>query len=208
MRLQFAFFNQIKPVSVSVTVPLLQSTKRLAPSKQGPSGPRLPIVNADERTCARGLNVSPPTVTSITAKSLVFEDERGVARYRDNVRLTRLDTTVTADAMDAYFKTTDGRRDLDRIEAAGSVAMKRGGSFGTAREAVFHDDTNFLILKDPEGLAEVVDAATGRSMRGRTLTYDLAGDRILTESEHGGRTWITLTPESKDAPSVDPKTHH
>jgi LPS export ABC transporter protein LptC len=149
-----------------------------------------------------------PIVTVITARGLTFDDASGVARYRGDVRLTRQDATLTADTMDAYFKETGGRRDLDRVLASGSVAMKRGGSFGTARQAVFQSDGNLLVLEDEEGLAEVVDAATGRSMRGRKLTYDMAGDRILTESENGGRTWITLAPESKDAPSVEPKTRH
>ena len=65
-----------------------------------------------------------------------------------------------------------------------------------------------LILKDEEKLAEVVDTATGRTLRGQTLTFDLARDRILTESARGGRTWITLKPDSKDAQSVEPKTKY
>ena len=91
--------------------------------------------------------------------------------------------------------------------ANGSVAVKRSGSYGTARSAEYLADQDLLILRDEEGLAQVVDVATGRTMRGRTLTFDLASDRILTESD-GGRTWITLTPESKDVPSVEPKTRH
>jgi LPS export ABC transporter protein LptC len=157
------------------------------------------------RTDGRGAS-GRPTVTSITAGSLVFDDAPGVGRYRDHVRLTRLDATLTADAMDVYLKSREGRRDLDRIEASGSVAMKRGGSFGTARQAEYLGDEDLLILKDDEGLAEVVDAPTGRTMRGRTLTFDLAGDRILAESARGGRTWITLKPETKEVQSVEPKT--
>ena len=46
------------------------------------------------------------------------------------------------------------------------------------------------------------------TLRGRTLTFDLAGDRILTESARGGRTWITLKPEAKEVQPVEPKTKH
>ncbi|SRR6266571_474867 len=148
-----------------------------------------------------------PAVTSITSKSMLLDDARGVAVYRDDVRLTRPDATLTSDAMDGYLQESDGRRDLQRVVATGSVAVKRAGSYGTARSAEYLADQDLLILKDEGGLAEVVDVPTGRTMRGRTLTFDLAGDRILTESE-GGRTWITLTPERKDVPSVEPKTRH
>lgn len=149
-----------------------------------------------------------PLVTALTADSMVFDDALGTGRYRGNVRLTRLDATLTADAMDVSLAERDGERRLLRIEARGSVAVKRGGSFGTARSAEYLAEENLLVLNDEEGLAEVVDAASGRVMRGRTLTFDLAGDRILTETARGGRTWITLQPEPKDAQPVEPKTRH
>ncbi len=148
------------------------------------------------------------SVTSITARNLIVDHARGIASYRGRVSLTRLDAKLTADSMDAYL--TDGAtgRRLDRVEARESVAVKREDMYGTAESAEYLSGQELLILKDENGLAEVVDVATGRTMRGRTLTFDLAGDRILTESA-GGRTWITLTPEeSKDVPSVEPQTRH
>ena len=151
---------------------------------------------------------SRPVVTAITAASLVLDDAQGVGRYRDRVHLTREDAVLTADAMDAYLLEREGGRTLDRIEARGSVAIKKAQSFGTARSALYQAGQDMLVLEDEEGLAEVVDAATGRTLRGRTLTFDLAGDRILTESERGGRTWITLKPEAKEVQPVEPKTKH
>ncbi len=149
-----------------------------------------------------------PVVTAITAASLVLDDAQGVGRYRDHVHLSREDAVLTADAMDAYLLERDGGRTLDRIEARGSVAIKKAQSFGTARFALYKASEDTLVLEDEEGLAEVVDAATGRTLRGRTLTFDLAGDRILTESARGGRTWITLKPEAKEVQPVEPKTKH
>jgi LPS export ABC transporter protein LptC len=149
-----------------------------------------------------------PVVTTITATSLVLDDAQGVGRYRDQVHLTRADAVLTADAMDAYLLERDGGRGLDRIEARGSVAIKKAQSFGTARSALYQAGQDMLVLEDEEGLAEVVDAATGRTLRGRTLTFDLAGDRILTESARGGRTWITLKPEAREVQPVEPKTKH
>jgi lipopolysaccharide transport protein LptA len=139
---------------------------------------------------------------------MVLDEKDGIARYRGNVRLARLDATLTADAMDAFMAERGGARELSRIVATGSVAVKQAGSYGSARTAEYRAIEDVLVLEDDAGLAEVVDAATGRTMRGRTLTFDLAGDRILTESARGARTWITLTPDSKDAHPVEPKTRH
>jgi LPS export ABC transporter protein LptC len=149
-----------------------------------------------------------PLVTTLLADSMVYEDALGVGRYRGGVRMNRLDATLTADQMDAWLADSQGERQLDRIEARGAVAIKQAGSFGTAREAEYRAAEDVLVMRDEEGLAQVVDAATGRTLRGRALTFDLAGDRILTESAQGGRTWITLTPDSKDVKAVDPKTRH
>ncbi len=148
-----------------------------------------------------------PSTTAITAHTLVLDEPRGVASYRDQVSLTRLDTRLTADFMDAYLQDDAAGRQLHRVEARQSVAVKRGDTFGTAQRAEYLSGEGLLVLQDENGLAEVVDAATGRTMRGRTLTFDLAGDRILTETA-SGRTWITLTPESKDVPAVEPQTRH
>jgi len=149
-----------------------------------------------------------PAVTMITSQSMVLDDRESTGRYDGEVRMTRPDATLTADILDTYLRSDGKRRDVERIEASGSVEVQWGGSTATAQTAQLLNDESVLILHDDDGLALVVDNATGRSMRGRTLTYDLAGDRILTESERGGRTWITLEPESKDAPSVEPKTRH
>jgi len=149
-----------------------------------------------------------PVVTVITSGSMVYDDAQAIGRYRDNVHLTREDTALTSDAMDAYLKDRSGVRELDRIEAEGSVAVKRAQAFGTARSAEYRQDDDTLILRDESGLATVVDSATGRTLRGRTLTFDLTGDRILTETAQGARTWITLKPEAKDVQSVEPKTQH
>ena len=147
-----------------------------------------------------------PAVTMITSRSMVLDDREGTGRYDGDVRMTRPDATLTADALDTFLRRDGPRRGVERIEASGSVEVQWGGRTATARTVRLLNDESVLILQDDEGLAQVVDNATGRSLRGRTLTYDLASDRILTESERGGRTWITLDPESKDAPSIEPKT--
>jgi len=138
---------------------------------------------------------------------MVFDDAQGVGRYRDNVHLTREDATLTADAMDAYLTDRAGSRELDRILASGSVAVKRDQAFGTARTAEYRAADDLLVLQDGEGLARWwMPRPAGPC--GQDVDIRSGGDRILTESARGARTWITLKPEAKDVQSVEPKTKH
>jgi len=149
-----------------------------------------------------------PVTTTITARRLSVDEASGTARYEDDARLTRPDASLTAAVMTVHAKDVGRRREVERIDAQGSVSVKHGGSLATASTAEFRCAQHLLILRDDQGLAEVVDAATGHAMRGRELTYDLNGERILTETSEGARTWITLTPEGKDGPSLEPQTRH
>jgi LPS export ABC transporter protein LptC len=149
-----------------------------------------------------------PVTSTISAHHLLLDDAQNTAHYEGEARLSRPDATLTSDSMDVILRDAGKRRELDRILAHGSVSARHEGTFATASEAEYRSDAQILILRDAQGLAEVVDAATKRSMRGRELTYDLNGDRVLTESGEGGRAWITLTPEGKEGPHVEPPTPH
>jgi hypothetical protein len=53
-----------------------------------------------------------------------------------------------------------------------------------------------------------VDHTNGRTLRGKTLTFDTKGNRVLTETTEGGRTWITLNPKDKDTRALESKIGH
>jgi LPS export ABC transporter protein LptC/lipopolysaccharide transport protein LptA len=150
----------------------------------------------------------PPT-TTIAARHMTVDDATSTARYEGEARLARPDASMTADTMDVHLQEVAKRREVDRILAHGSVSARHETSYATATEGEYLAAKQILILRDAEGLAEVIDGPTGRSMKGRELTYDLAADRVLTETGPGGRTWITLTPDtSKGTPRVEPPSRH
>jgi lipopolysaccharide export system protein LptA len=151
---------------------------------------------------------SRPTTTTITARRLVVDESTGTAHYQEDARLARPDASLAAGSLIVHTKEIARRRELERIEASGSVSAKHAGSLATSETAEFLPGRQLLILRDAAGLAEVVDAATGHAMRGRELTYDLSGERILTETSEGARTWITLTPDGKEGPRLEPQTRH
>jgi lipopolysaccharide export system protein LptA len=120
---------------------------------------------------------------------------------------------MTSETMDLETKDDGKRRELDRVLAQGSVSAKHLTAFATAKSAEYTPDRHELVLHDEEGLAEVVDTATGRSMKGRKLTYDMDSDRVLTETSAGARTWIKMTPdvakpESGGKKPGEPPTRH
>jgi len=164
------------------------------------------VARFSERVADAGRPAAPPLVTVLSADNLIMDETRGMALFRGNVRMTRRDASLTAEAMDATLEDVDGRRSVSRIEARGSVAARQGGSYGTARLAEYRRREDVLILRDDEGLAEVVDSATGRSMRGRALTFNLAEETILGETAGGGRTWITLPPDDRKPRAGEPQT--
>jgi LPS export ABC transporter protein LptC/lipopolysaccharide transport protein LptA len=154
-----------------------------------------------------------PQVSVITAHRMTADDQTGKAHYEGDTRLTRPDATMTAETMDLETKDGGKGRALDRIVAQGSVSARHLGAFATAKTAEYNPGRHELVLHDEAGLAEVVDTATGRSMKGRTLTYDMEADRVLTENSAGGRTWIKMTPDGvkPDGGSMrpgEPQPHH
>lgn len=150
--------------------------------------------------------VGRPVATSVTSRRLLVDDATGTAHYEEDARMVRPDATLTAASITLETRAAGRRRELARVLANGSVSARHAGAFATASAAEYLPDRQTLELKDENGLAEVVDSATGRSMKGRTLTYDLAGDRVLTEAAAGARTWITLTPGGPRA--VEPPSRH
>jgi LPS export ABC transporter protein LptC len=148
-----------------------------------------------------------PVATSVTSRRLTVDDAKGTALYEEDARLVRPDATLTADRITLETRAAGKRRELARVLGNGSVSARHAGAFATATAAEYLPDRQTLELTDENGLAEVVDSATGRSMKGRSLTYDLAGDRVLTEAAAGARTWITLTPGGPRGVEPPPSRH-
>jgi len=149
-----------------------------------------------------------PVATSVTARRLTVDDTKGTALYEEDARLVRPDATLTGSTITLETRAAGKRRELQRVLANGSVSARHAGAFATASAAEYLPDRQTLELTDENGLAEVVDSATGRSMKGRSLTYDLAGDRVLTEAAAGARTWITMTPQGGTKPVEPPPSRH
>ena len=153
-------------------------------------------------------SASPPP-TLIVASAMEYSDAEGVVHFRDAVKLTRQNSTVLSDRMHVSLSDPSlGRRKVLRVLAEGGVHFNHLTNSGKSDRLVFIPDQDLAEMQQDAGLAEVVDHTSGRTLRGKTLRFDMKGNRVLTETSDGGRTWITLNPKEKDTPALEPKIGH
>jgi LPS export ABC transporter protein LptC len=149
-----------------------------------------------------------PTGT-IVASSMDYDEAEGVVHFRDAVRLRRGDSTIEAERMDATVAEPGAApRRITQVLATGDVRFEHLANTGVADRLLYTPGTEVAEMQRDGGLAEVVDRTNGRVLRGRTLTFDLRGNRVLTETTGGGRTWITLSSKERERPRPEPKIGH
>lgn len=151
-------------------------------------------------------SLSPPTTTVILADAMDFDEAEGIIHYRNQVKLTRGAATLTADRMDVRLSDPDaGRRRVETVQATGSARFRHLDNVGKADRLTYTPATHLAEMHQDAGLAEVVDQINGRTLRGKTLTFDLNANRVLTEQTVGGRTWIKLNPKDEDEELLESK---
>ncbi len=147
-----------------------------------------------------------PSPTLIVASAMEYGEAEGVIHFRDSVKMTRAESTVTSERMHVSLNDpAEGRRRVTRILSEGDVHFTHLANTGTSDRLVYFPDQDMAEMQTDAGLAEVVDRASGRTLKGKTLQFDLKGNRVLTERSDGGRTWITLDPKKKDTPGLESK---
>jgi len=151
----------------------------------------------------------PPSPTMIVASSMEYAESEGTVHFRDAVKMTGRDTVVLAERMHVSLTAAgEGRRRVTRVLADGMVRFTHLPNSGTSDHLVYTPDDGMVEMRQDAGLAEVVDHTNGRILRGKTLTFDTKGNRVLTETIEGGRTWITLNPKDKDTRALESKIGH
>ncbi|MGH9867631.1 MAG: LptA/OstA family protein [Candidatus Polarisedimenticolia bacterium] len=143
-----------------------------------------------------------PTDDIITVSSRTVSFRRGEDRveYSGRVLVTQGPTRVTSERLTVYLE--PGTSTARRIDALQDVEVRERGRVGRGDRLEVDLRMDTLKLSGSGREAVVQDELNQQVVRGSSLTMDRAGDRILVESELGGRTWITLKPRQKGAPAV------
>ena len=144
-------------------------------------------------------------IITVAATTMKYERSSGRIVYSGRVLVTQGSLRVNSDSMVVTLAPDGGS--ADRMEATGSVTMRDRGREGHGDKLIGDPKTNTIRLMGTGREAVVQDESGQQVVRGVSLTMDRSGDRILVESEVGGRTWITLKPRQKGAPGVGSVPH-
>ena len=144
-----------------------------------------------------------PTVWVIHAPSLTYWDDQSKARLEGGVTATSQQGELTSKTLDAYLgpappaagakgsaapagaSASSGGRQLTRIVAQGQVVVRQGDRRGTAQEAIYTAADQKFVLSGGE--PTIIDANSDTTT-GHSLTFFVANDTILIDSQEGLRT--------------------
>ena len=144
-----------------------------------------------------------PTVWVIHAPSLTYWDDQSKARLEGGVTATSQQGELTSKTLDAYLgpappatgskgsaapngaSASSAGRQLTRIVAQGQVVVRQGDRRGTAQEAIYTAADQKFVLSGGE--PTIIDANSDTTT-GHSLTFFVANDTILIDSQEGLRT--------------------
>jgi LPS export ABC transporter protein LptC len=174
-------------------------------SKPSPAAKNPPSVTAaNSKSTAEAK--SAPTLWIIHAPVLTYWDDQSRARLENGVTATSDQGELTSRTLDAYLGpatqpsrsdasatqptpanagTVAGGRQLTRIVALGAVVVRQGDRRGTAEEAVYTAADQKFTLSGGE---PTIRDANSDTTTGHSLTFFVANDTILIDSQQGSRT--------------------
>ena len=137
-----------------------------------------------------------PTLWNIAAPLLTYWGQEGKAHLEGGVTARSDQGTIRAKTMDVYFTNPEqegqgggeskaSSRQFNRVVASGGVVVTQGDRRGTGEEAEYTaGDGKFVLL----GGKPAVSDGSGNTTVGRSLTFFVANDTILIDSQAGSRT--------------------
>jgi len=175
-------------------VELLEAEGRLEASND--------VVSTFRQTTSRPSTPSGPSadIVTVAAGTMRYQRSEGRVTYGGGVLLTQGAMRVTSDTLSVLLE--EGGGGADSLQADGRVEFREPGRVGRGDRLFVDFGADTIRLTGSSREATVQDEAGQQVVRGQSLTMDRASDRILVESELGGRTWILLKPRQKGAPSV------
>ena len=141
---------------------------------------------------------SGPTLWKITAPSLTYWNDQGRAYLKGGVVARSDQGSLESETLEAFLEPVagsgvsaasgTGARQLSRVLAEGNVVVREGDRRGTAERAEYTAADGKFVLSG--GHPTLADAASDTTT-GHSLTFFVANDTILVDSEEGLRTVTT-----------------
>jgi lipopolysaccharide export system protein LptA len=132
-----------------------------------------------------------PLLWHVTAETLTYSDVQSRAHLEKNVVVQSAEQKIRAAAMDLYFtgggsaNSSAGTKQISRAVGTGGVIVEKGARKATAERGEYTAAEGKFVMSS--GNPTIYDASQGTTT-GRQLTFFLADDTIIVDSENGPRT--------------------
>jgi LPS export ABC transporter protein LptC len=174
-----------------------------APAKSG-EPPADPVADRASAQGARQINPSQATekkahLWHTACGTLTYRDSEGLAHLEQNVVVQSAEQRMLAPALDLYFtrgtqagpsgsngaNPGGGAQQISRAMGTDGVIVEEGGRKATAERGEYTAATGKFVMTG--GNPTIYDGSAGTTT-GRQLTFFLADDTIIVDSENGSRT--------------------
>jgi lipopolysaccharide export system protein LptA len=139
-----------------------------------------------------------PQLWHVTAGSLTYQDKEGHAHLQQNVIVQSADQKMRGPVLDLYFTRAGdavasnptggspggGAQQISRAIGTGGVTVERGGRQAVADRGEYTAANGKFVMSG--GTPTIYDGSAGTTT-GRQLTFFLADDTIIVDSENGSR---------------------
>jgi lipopolysaccharide export system protein LptA len=132
-----------------------------------------------------------PVLWHVTSGTLTYSDAENRAHLEKNVVVQSAEQKIHAAAMDLYFtgggsaNSSAGAKQISRATGTGGVIVEQGARKATAERGEYTAAEGKFVMSG--GNPTIFDASQGTTT-GRQLTFFLADDTIIVDSENGSRT--------------------
>ena len=139
-----------------------------------------------------------PQLWHATCATLSYDDKEGLARLRQNAVVQSADQKMRGPVLDLYFtrsqpanspgsgtSTQGGAQQISRATGTGGVIVEEGERKATAERGEYTAANGKFVMTG--GNPTLYDGSAGTTV-GRQLTFFLADDTIIVDSENGSRT--------------------
>lgn len=141
----------------------------------------------------------PPTLWVIHAPTLTYWSDSGKAHLEGGVKANSQEESMESQTLDVFLAPAPSSatatvaskaghgvaRQFDRALALGGVTVKQGDRRGTAEQAEYSAAEGKFVLS---GGNPIITDASSDTTTGRSLTFFVANDTILIDSQEGSRT--------------------
>ena len=162
------------------------------------SGPLATLPSMPGAKPAKDSSSSKPTLWKISAPALTYLNDQGQAHLEGGVFASSAQGSLKSRTLDAFLgppatssstpstsAAASGARQLNRVLALGDVVVREGDRRGTAEQADYTAADGKFVLS---GGQPTITNASSDTTTGHSLTFFVANDTILVDSQEGSRT--------------------